>query len=157
MLEVSDLRIGYGQVEVVHGVSFNVKQGECVALIGPNGAGKSTLGLAAMGYTKPGCRISAGSVNFDGKELVGCPQDELRALWGSRISYVAQSASASFNPAHRLMDQVVESAVNHGVMDRAAAEADAVDLYKRLQLPNPDKIGSRFPVFGCDDLGCAEM
>ncbi|MFO1035186.1 MAG: ATP-binding cassette domain-containing protein, partial [Hyphomicrobiales bacterium] len=149
LVEIKGLKIeGYSDERwhpIIKGLNLTLKRGEVLGLIGESGAGKSTLGLAAMGYTKPGCRISAGSVNFDGKELVGCPQDELRALWGSRISYVAQSASASFNPAHRLMDQVVESAVNHGVMDRAAAEADAVDLYKRLQLPNPDKIGSRFP------------
>jgi peptide/nickel transport system ATP-binding protein len=116
-----------------------------LGLIGESGAGKSTLGLASMGYTKPGCRISAGSVLFDGRELVGAPPDDLRRMWGSKISYVAQSAAASFNPAHRIMDQVVESAVNHGVMDRAAAEKDAVDLFRRLQLPNPETIGQRFP------------
>jgi peptide/nickel transport system ATP-binding protein len=66
-------------------------------------------------------------------------------MWGSKISYVAQSASASFNPAHRLMEQVTESATNHNVMERGAAEADAKDLFKRLQLPNPDTIGTRYP------------
>jgi peptide/nickel transport system ATP-binding protein len=98
-----------------------------------------------MGYTKPGCRISDGSVQFDGIDLVGASQDALRKLWGSRISYVAQSASASFNPAHKLMDQVVESATNHGMMDREAAEKDAIDLFRRLQLPNHETIGNRYP------------
>ncbi len=98
-----------------------------------------------MGYTKPGCRISAGTVTFDGTDLVNASQEKLRSLWGSRISYVAQSASASFNPAHKLMEQVTESALNHGVMNKDAAEADAKDLFKRLQLPNPDTIGERYP------------
>jgi peptide/nickel transport system ATP-binding protein len=149
LVEIRGLKIeGYSDERwhpIIKGIDLDLKRGEVLGLIGESGAGKSTLGLAAMGYTKPGCRISAGSVTFDGKDLTQASQDELRALWGSRISYVAQSASASFNPAHRLMEQVVESAVNHGVMTRDAAQADAVDLFRRLQLPNPESIGSRFP------------
>ena len=149
LVEIKGLKIeGYADDKwhpIIKGMDLSLKRGEVLGLIGESGAGKSTLGLAAMGYTKPGCRISAGSVLFDGRELVGAPPDDLRRMWGSKISYVAQSAAASFNPAHRIMDQVVESAVNHGVMDRAAAEKDAVDLLRRLQLPNPETIGQRFP------------
>ena len=149
LVEITGLKIeGYADDKwhpIIKGLNLSLKRGEVLGLIGESGAGKSTLGLAAMGYTKPGCRISAGSVLFDGRELVGAPADDLRRMWGSKISYVAQSAAASFNPAHRIMDQVVESAVNHGVMDRAAAEKDAIDLFRRLQLPNPETIGQRFP------------
>ena len=58
---------------------------------------------------------------------------------------MAQSAAAAFNPAHKLIDQTVETAVRHGIMDRDKAVADAVDLYRRLQLPNPEHIGDRYP------------
>jgi peptide/nickel transport system ATP-binding protein len=149
LVEIRGLKIeGYSDDKwhpIIKGIDLSLKRGEVLGLIGESGAGKSTLGLAAMGYTKPGCHISAGSVTFDGIDLVSAPQSQLRSLWGSRISYVAQSASASFNPAHRLMDQVTESATNHGIMKDEAAEADAKDLFKRLQLPNPDTIGDRFP------------
>ncbi len=149
LVEIKGLKIdGYSDDKwhpIIKGLDLTLKRGEVVGLIGESGAGKSTLGLAAMGYTKPGCKITAGSVKFDGIDLVHASQDKLRELWGSRISYVAQSASASFNPAHKLMEQVTESALNHGVLDKAAAEADAKDLFKRLQLPNPDTIGGRYP------------
>ncbi len=149
LVEIRGLKIeGYSDDKwhpIIKGVDLSLKRGEVVGLIGESGAGKSTLGLAAMGYTKPGCRISAGTVTFDGKDLVNASQEDLRKMWGSQISYVAQSASASFNPAHRIMEQVVESATNHGVMNRQTAEKDAKDLFKRLQLPNPDTIGERYP------------
>jgi peptide/nickel transport system ATP-binding protein len=116
-----------------------------LGIIGESGAGKSTIGLAAMGFARPGCRITHGSIVFDGLDLIHAGEAERRALRGSRIAYVAQSAAASFNPAHRIIDQTVETAIYHGIKSRDKAEADARDLYRRLQLPNPDMIGERYP------------
>jgi peptide/nickel transport system ATP-binding protein len=149
LLEMRGLKIeGYsGEAwhPIVKGVDLTLKRGEVLGLIGESGAGKSTLGLAAMGFARPGCRISAGTINFDGMDLIAATNAEKRKLWGSRIAYVAQSAAAAFNPAHRLMEQTVETAVTHNISERSAAETDARDLYKRLQLPNPETIGARYP------------
>ena len=149
LLEIRGLKIEGNSDGVWHpivkGVDVSLKRGEVLGLIGESGAGKSTIGLAAMGFARPGCRITDGTIMFDGIDLRKASEEERRELWGSRIAYVAQSAAAAFNPAHKLIDQTVETAVRHGIMDRAKAEADSVDLYRRLQLPNPEKIGNRFP------------
>jgi peptide/nickel transport system ATP-binding protein len=149
LLEIRDLQIS-GQSddvwhEIVKGVDLTLRRGEVLGLIGESGAGKSTIGLAAMGFARPGCRITHGSIVFDGKDLRKASEEERRALRGSRIAYVAQSAAASFNPAHRIIDQTVETAIGHDILDRSKAEADAKDLYTRLKLPNPATIGSRYP------------
>ncbi|MDA8913921.1 ABC transporter ATP-binding protein [Amylibacter sp.] len=149
LLEMKDIRIdGFSDErwhKIIKGIDLTLHRGEIMGLIGESGAGKSTLGLASMGFTKPGCKITSGSVIFDGQELVTASEDQKRALWGTRIAYVAQSAAASFNPAHRLLNQTVEASLNQNLQSRDLAEADARDLYKQLQLPDPENIGDRYP------------
>jgi peptide/nickel transport system ATP-binding protein len=149
LLEIRGLRIdGRSEdrwYEIVKGIDLNLRRGEVLGLIGESGAGKSTIGLAAMGYARPGCRISAGVVLFDGSNLLEASEAERRRLWGSRIAYVAQSAAASFNPAHKLLDQCVESSIGHRIAAEDDAKRNAVDLFRRLRLPEPEQFGFRYP------------
>ena len=149
LLEMRNLHIE-GRTEeewlkIVNGVDVTLRRGEVLGLIGESGAGKTTIGLAAMGFTRDGCRFAGGTIHFDGIDLVNATEKQRRALLGVRIAYVAQSAAAAFNPAHKLIDQHSEGPVQHGVFSQSAAEADAKDLYERLRMPEPESIGFRYP------------
>ena len=130
---------------IINGVDLDLRKGEVLGLIGESGAGKSTLGLAAMGFCRDGVRVSGGTVEFDGIDLFSASAAVKRSLLGKRIAYVAQSAAASFNPAHQLIEQHVEAPVQHGVSARSESADDGVELYRKLRLPNPDEIGFRYP------------
>lgn len=132
-------------IPIIKGIDLKLNKGEVIGLIGESGAGKSTLGTASMAYARQGCRITSGSIVFNGKQLLGANEDELRKIRGNRIAYVAQSAAASFNPSYQLIRQYSEAPVLHGVMSFEKAVSEAKEIYQRLLLPDPDHIGYRYP------------
>jgi peptide/nickel transport system ATP-binding protein len=132
-------------VTLVHGVDLTLQKGRVLGLIGESGAGKSTIGLSAMAYGRGGVRLTGGTIHLNGREIRLASPKALRALRGREVTYVSQSAAASFNPAKQIMEQVIETSLSHGLMGKAEAEARAKMLFKKLGLPNPDTIGSRYP------------
>ena len=154
LLKVSGLKIGATvyppdskphKIEIVHGVDFELQKGKVLGLIGESGAGKSTIGLSALGYGRGGVELTGGEVWVNGRDILQGGIADLRKLRGAEVTYVAQSAAASFNPAKKIMDQVVEASVSQGKFSRSDAEAKARLLFAKLGLPDPDNIGSRYP------------
>ena len=154
LLKVRGLKIGATvyppdakphKIEIVHGVDFELQKGKVLGLIGESGAGKSTIGLSALGYGRGGVELTGGEVWVNGRDILQGGIADLRKLRGAEVTYVAQSAAASFNPAKKIMDQVVEASVSQGKFSRSDAEAKARLLFAKLGLPDPDNIGSRYP------------
>jgi len=154
LLKVRGLKIGATiyppgeksrDIEIVHGVDFELEAGKVLGLIGESGAGKSTIGLAAMAYGRGGVELTGGEVWVNGRDVLQSQMGDKRRLRGAEVTYVSQSAAASFNPAKRIMEQVTEAAIIQGKFSRKEAEERAVVLFDKLGLPDPENIGSRYP------------
>ena len=154
LLKVRGLKIGATvyppgekphDIEIVHGVDFDVQKGKVLGLIGESGAGKSTIGLASMAYGRGGVKITGGDVWVNGRDIMQSSIGDIRKLRGGEVTYVSQSAAASFNPAKKIIDQVVEAAVEQKKFSRKEAEDRARVLFEKLGLPDPQNIGDRFP------------
>ena len=150
LVEVANLQVvargdDGAEIPIVKDVSFSIRRGEVLALIGESGSGKTTIALTLLGYARRGCRIAGGRVGVGGTDVLAAAPAELRDVRGRRVAYVAQSASASFNPALRVIDQVIEGVCVRRLMSRKAAREKAVGLFRALALPSPEAIGERYP------------
>ena len=154
LLKVRGLKIGATiyppgeksrHIDIVHGVDFDLEAGKVLGLIGESGAGKSTIGLAAMAYGRGGVELTGGEVWVNGRDVLQSAMPDKRKLRGAEVTYVSQSAAASFNPAKRIMEQVTEAAIGQGKFTKAEAENRARALFDKLGLPDPDNIGERYP------------
>jgi peptide/nickel transport system ATP-binding protein len=150
LVQIRDLRVEATtdlgrRVEIIKGVSLDIAEGEVVALIGESGSGKTTIAMTLIGHARPGLRISGGEVRVDGVDMVTLAEKNRAAIRGAKVAYVPQSAAAAFNPAMTIMDQVIEVTRIHRLMSPADARAKAIVLFKALSLPEPERIGDRYP------------
>lgn len=147
LLQISHLHVlpQFGGKPVIRDISLTVHEGEVLALIGESGSGKTTLALSALGRVRPGLVVRAGSVQLNEVDLMAANNATLQRLRGRVVSYIAQSAAMSFNQRMRLDQQVIEPALVHDAMPAEKAIERAHDLYRLLDLPDAERIGSRYP------------
>ena len=138
------LATGRGPARVLREVSFELARGGALGLVGESGSGKSMTALALMGLLPEGARV-AGRIVFDGRELTGLGDAELRHIRGRRIGMVFQEPTTSLNPLHPIGRQVAEPLRLHLGLSRAAAEAETVRLLDRVGLPEPRRRLAAYP------------
>ena len=138
LLEVRDLRVSFGAHEAVRGLSFDIAQGETLALVGESGCGKSATALALMRLVPAPGRVS-GSVRFDGRELLDLTPREVREMRGQQISMIFQEPMTSLNPVLAVGAQIVETLRRHERLSKQAAWRRAVELLELVQIPEPQR------------------
>jgi len=150
LLEVRDLVVSFhtdaGVIRAVDGVSFEVPRGKTVGLVGESGCGKSVTSLSIMGLLPmPPGRIERGSLRFDGQELVGLSERELRSLRGRKIGMIFQEPMTALNPVFTVGMQVMEAVRAHAKVSRSAARARAIELFTRVGIPAPEERIEAYP------------
>jgi peptide/nickel transport system ATP-binding protein len=146
LLEVENLDVGIGQVQPLSGITFGVDRGQILGLVGESGSGKSLTALAVMGLLPLiGGRITAGSVRFDGTDLVALPEAKLRALRGRRIAFITQNPMTALDPVQKIGAQVDVVSRLHLRLSAKAARARTVDLLTQLRIPEAATICDAYP------------
>jgi oligopeptide/dipeptide ABC transporter ATP-binding protein len=141
LLEVQGLRTRFatddGEFAAVDGIDFAVDAGQTLAIVGESGCGKSVTSLSIMGLVPPPGRVAAGSIRFDGRELLGLPERELQALRGNAMAMIFQEPMSSLNPAFTIGEQIVEGLRRHQRISAADAKARAIRMLERVRIPAP--------------------
>jgi len=149
ILAVRDLAIVYatrqGDVPAVRGVSFDIQRGETLGIVGESGCGKSTVAFGIVNFLGANGRIVSGEILFQGQNLVGKSEGDLRKIRGDRIAMVYQDPMQALNPSMRLGDQMAEVLIVHRGMDRKAAEAKCIQMLERVYMPDAANVMKRYP------------
>jgi len=150
LVQVDRLTIGYrsrqGQmVDILRNVSLDMSKGEALGLVGESGCGKSTLGLALLGFLRPGGRLRAGTVCFDGVDLFSLTSEELEQFRGKRVALIPQNAGQSLTPTIRVGAQIAEPLMLHLGYGQAAARDRVVELLRQMHLPQSAAMAERYP------------
>ena len=134
-----------GPLRAVNGVSFELKEGEILGLVGESGSGKSVLGYSILGLIDPPGRIAAGSVRFEGRELAGLPDGEMRKLRGKRIAMIFQDPMMTLNPVLTIETQMMETVLAHEDFDREKAGKICVENLERVGMASPAARLKQYP------------
>ncbi len=149
VLEVRDLSISYetrgGEVPAVKGISLSVHRGETIGLVGESGCGKSTVAFGIVDFLGPNGKIVGGRIKFQGKDLIGRSEEELRQLRGNHIAMVYQDPMQALNPSLRLGEQLAEALVFHQEIAKEEAWDQSIKMLKRVHMPDPAAVMNRYP------------
>jgi len=149
LLAVEGLRVEFstesGNLTAVDGIDLSLARGETLALVGESGCGKSMTALSIMGLVpEPQGRVG-GSIRFDGVELTGLDPPARRAYRGARVAMIFQEPMTSLNPAFTIGDQIGEGLVRHRGLGREAARKEAVEMLRRVHVPDPARRAADYP------------
>jgi peptide/nickel transport system ATP-binding protein len=149
LLSVSGLRVGFategGRVQAVDGVSFELAPGEVMAIVGESGSGKSVTAQTLIGLTESANSHIEGSVKLGGTELIGAGDEELRGVRGERVAMVFQDPMTSFNPVHRIGNQIVEAIQAHRGTSKSEGRERAIELLDSVGIPDADQRVDDYP------------
>ena len=149
ILDVHDLAIAYetrlGDIPAVRGVSFDIQRAETLGIVGESGCGKSTIAFGIVNFLGRNGKIVDGDILFQGQNLVGKPDGDLRKIRGDRIAMVYQDPMQALNPSMRLGDQMAEVLIVHRGLDKKAAAARCIRMLERVYMPDAANVMKRFP------------
>ena len=150
ILDVRDLRVSFnvygGEVQAVRGVSFQVKEGEAVAIVGESGSGKSVTAQAIMRLiAMPPGKFKSGSVIFEGRDLLTISEKEMQKVRGNKIGMIFQDPMTSLNPTMTIGMQIMESLIKHQRLRKSAAKARAIELLAMVGIPDPETRMKQYP------------
>lgn len=134
-----------GIVRAVEDVSFDVDQGEILAIVGESGSGKSVTSLSIMGLLAEPGHVAGGSMEFEGKDLATLSEKQYRELRGNDMAMIFQEPMTSLNPVYRVGNQIVEAIRTHEKVSKAEAKARAVDLLRKVGIPSPEARINDYP------------
>ena len=149
VLEVENLSVSYrtrkGDVPAVRDVSFALEKGETLGIAGESGCGKSTVAFAIPGFLDPNARITSGRIRFEGKELIGRTDRDLRTMRGNRIGMVYQDPMQALNPSLRIGDQLTEVLTCHHAVSKNKARLRSIEMLKQVHMPDAEIMMRRYP------------
>ncbi|HBG01081.1 MAG TPA: peptide ABC transporter ATP-binding protein, partial [Firmicutes bacterium] len=150
LLSVRDLKTYFytddGVIPAVDGISFDLDRGGTIGIVGESGCGKSVTSLSIMGLIpNPPGKIEAGTVEFEGQDLLKFTEAQMRSIRGNEISMIFQEPMTSLNPVFTVGNQISEAIILHQKLDKAAAREKAIEMLRLVGIPSPEQRVDEYP------------